>query len=81
MGSYSILWALGLVFVVFGILNIGIGAFEGVFDTFWIGGNLIVGLLLLVAAAVTNVDVLRERMSSGEARRAGKYGSDRKAHV
>ncbi len=75
MGSYSILWALGLVFVVFGILNIGIGAFEGVFDTFWIGGNLIVGLLLLVAAAVTNVDVLRERMSSGEARRAGKYGS------
>ena len=75
MGSYSILWSLGLVFVVFGILNIGIGLFGAGFDRLWIGGNLIIGLLLLVTAAVSNVDALRERMSSGEARRAGKYGS------
>ncbi len=52
MGSYSILWSLGLVFVVFGILNIGIGLFGAGFDRLWIGGNLIIGLLLLVTAAV-----------------------------
>ena len=45
------------------------------FDWPWIAGNLVVGLALLVAAAVSNVDALRERMSSGEARRAGKYGT------
>ena len=34
-----------------------------------------IGIVLLVAAAAMNVDALRERMSSGEARRAGKYGT------
>ena len=29
----------------------------------------------MISAAVMNVDALRERMSSGEARRAGKYGT------
>ena len=32
-------------------------------------------MLLLVSAAVLNFDALRERMASGEAKRAGKYGT------
>jgi ABC-type uncharacterized transport system involved in gliding motility auxiliary subunit len=75
MGSSSLLWALGLVGVVFGIANFSIGLFGAGFDRLWIGGNLVVGVALLVAAAATNLDALRERLSSGEARRAGKYGS------
>jgi len=75
MGSSSLLWALGLVGVIFGIANFAVGLFGAGFDQLWIGGNLVVGFVLLVAAALSNLDALRERMSSGEARRAGKYGT------
>ena len=75
MGSTSLLWALGLVGVVFGIANFVVGLFGAGFDRFWIGTNLVLGLALLVVAAVSNLEALRERMSSGEARRAGKYGT------
>ena len=44
-------------------------------DLGWIFGNLAVGAVLLVSAGVLNFDTVRERMSSGEARRAGKYGT------
>lgn len=75
MGSSSLLWALGLIGVVFGIANFAIGLFGAGFDQLWIVGNLVIGFGLLLAAALSNLDALRERMSSGEARRAGKYGS------
>jgi ABC-type uncharacterized transport system involved in gliding motility auxiliary subunit len=77
MNLPSLLWALGFVCVGFGLVNFGIGLFggSGVVDLGWILGNLALGLMLLVAAAVSNLDALRERMSSGEARRAGKYGT------
>jgi uncharacterized membrane protein YidH (DUF202 family) len=74
-GSSALLWALGLVGIAFAILNFFVGIFEARFDLFWIGANLTAGLVLLFAAAVLNFDSLRERMRSGEARRAGKYGS------
>jgi ABC-type uncharacterized transport system involved in gliding motility auxiliary subunit len=44
-------------------------------DPFWVGGNLAVGALLLVAAGAQSVESLRERLASGGARRAGRYGS------
>jgi ABC-type uncharacterized transport system involved in gliding motility auxiliary subunit len=74
-GFPALLGALGAVGVVFALLNFFVGIFGAVFDPFWIGGNLVVGVLLLVAAAAVNFDALQERMHSGEARRAGKYGT------
>jgi ABC-type uncharacterized transport system involved in gliding motility auxiliary subunit len=41
----------------------------------WSVGNLVIGAILLGTALFSNLDTLRERMSSGEARRAGKYGT------
>jgi ABC-type uncharacterized transport system involved in gliding motility auxiliary subunit len=77
-GQATLLAALGLVGVVFGLLSLLVVLLSGTAlrsDLGWIFGNLGVGVLLLVAAAVVNFDTLRARMASGEARRAGKYGS------
>jgi ABC-type uncharacterized transport system involved in gliding motility auxiliary subunit len=41
----------------------------------WLWGHLGLGALLLVASVGMSLDDLRERMSSGEGRRAGKYGT------
>jgi ABC-type uncharacterized transport system involved in gliding motility auxiliary subunit len=71
----SLLAALGLVGLVFAILHFLLGLFGAGFDPLWVGGNLVAGVVLLVSAAVLNLDALRERMTSGEARRAGKYGT------
>jgi ABC-type uncharacterized transport system involved in gliding motility auxiliary subunit len=70
-----LLAALGLVFLVFAILHFLLGLFGAGFEPLWVGANLVAGVGLLVTAAALNLDALRERMSSGEARRAGKYGS------
>src|SRR5262245_53586239 len=71
----SLLAPLGLVALVFGILHFVLGLTGAGFSPYWVGGNLLAGVALLVLAAATNLDGLRERMSSGEARRAGKYGT------
>jgi len=71
----SLLAALGLVGLVFGLLHFLLGLFGAGFDRLWIYGNLVVGVALLVSSAAINLDALRERMASGEARRAGKYGT------
>ena len=76
----SLLWALGTVGVVFALLNFVV-AFAGTgfdprgLDVLWIGGNLVAGVGLMLAAAFSDLDTLRARMASGEARRAGKYGT------
>jgi ABC-type uncharacterized transport system involved in gliding motility auxiliary subunit len=74
-GLSSLLGALGLVAVVFGLLNLLVGAVQGVIDPFWVGGNLVAGVLLLLVAGVRSMETLRERLASGEARRAGRFGS------
>ena len=71
----SLLAALGLVGIVFGLLHFLLGLFGAGFDPVWVGANLLGGVVLLVSAALVNLDALRERMSSGEARRAGRYGT------
>jgi len=75
MGSATLLWALGAVGVVFAILNFVVGLFGAGIDSFWIGTNLTLGIALLIAAAFSNLDTLRERMRSGEVRRASRYGT------
>jgi ABC-type uncharacterized transport system involved in gliding motility auxiliary subunit len=76
-GLPSLLAALGAVGVGFALISFVIVIVSGsrASDLGWIGGNLVIGLVLLISAFAMNVDALRERMSSGEARRAGKYGT------
>jgi ABC-type uncharacterized transport system involved in gliding motility auxiliary subunit len=74
-GTAALLGALGMVGVVFGLLSFLLQMFGAPSDPFWIGANMVVGLALLGFAAALSVDNLRERMSSGEARRVGRYGT------
>jgi ABC-type uncharacterized transport system involved in gliding motility auxiliary subunit len=70
---------LGAVALLFGLLSLILQLFSGFafagFDLPWIWANFVIGLLLLGAAAVSNLDSLRERLRTGGARRAGKYGT------
>jgi ABC-type uncharacterized transport system involved in gliding motility auxiliary subunit len=68
---------MGLVAIVFALLSVFLLAAGGEFggEVWWVFGNLTIGVALLLGALVTNLDTLRERMRSGEARRAGKYGT------
>ena len=78
-GLPSLLAALGAVGVGFALISFVIAVASAETgtraDLTWVGANLLIGIVLLVSAAAMNVDALRERMSSGEARRAGKYGT------
>jgi ABC-type uncharacterized transport system involved in gliding motility auxiliary subunit len=71
----SLFGALGLVFFVFGLLSVLLLVAGAPTDLWWIGANLLIGILLMIGAGVTNFESLRERMRSGEGRRIGKYGS------
>jgi ABC-type uncharacterized transport system involved in gliding motility auxiliary subunit len=76
----ALLGGLGAVAVVFALLSFVIQLLSG-------GGlllqrelafsfaNLVLGLVLLAIALGSNLERIRERMRSGEARRAGKYGT------
>ena len=70
-----LLGGLGAVALGFGLLTAILTAFQPTSDLAWVWGNLVVGVLLLGSAVVMNFDSLRERVNSGEGRRAGKYGS------
>jgi ABC-type uncharacterized transport system involved in gliding motility auxiliary subunit len=76
----SLLGGLGTVAVVFALISFLVQLLSG-------GGvliqqelafsvaNLVVGLVLLAVSLGSNLERIRERMKSGEARRAGKYGT------
>ena len=66
---------LGFVLLVFGFLNLIVGAFGVGFSPLWVGGNLGLGALLLLIAGLRSIESLRERIASGGAKRAGRYGS------
>ena len=74
-GLPSLLGALGLVALLFALVSFLVAILGVTTDLGWILTNLGVGVVMLGTAAVLNLDALRERMRSGEARRAGKYGS------
>jgi ABC-type uncharacterized transport system involved in gliding motility auxiliary subunit len=75
----SLIGWLGGVAILFGLLSLLLQLFSGTpmfgSDLWWILGNFAVGVVLLAVALLSSMDVLRERMKSDEARRAGKYGT------
>ena len=74
----SLVTALGGVALLFGIASLLLSAFSpgvALWNLSWIWGNFVVGALLLTVGLVLGFDSLRERMSSGEARRVGTYGT------
>ena len=74
-GFPALMGALGAVALGFGLLSAILALFQPVTSFTWVFANLVVGTLLLGGAIVSSLDTLRERMASGEARRAGKYGA------
>jgi len=74
-GVPALIGALGLVALVFALVSFLLALFGIPTELFWILANLGVGVVLIGAAAAMNFEGLRERMQSGEARRAGKYGT------
>ncbi|MBW2497941.1 MAG: GldG family protein [Deltaproteobacteria bacterium] len=74
-GIASLLAGLGGVAIAFGLLSALIWLLQPYSDLTWIVGNLVVGIVLLGAAVFMSLDSLGERLRSGEARRAGKYGT------
>lgn len=75
VGLASLLGALGGVAMAFGLLLALVALVQPFMDPIWIIGNLSVGALLVAASVFMSFDALRERISSGEGRRAGKYGT------
>jgi len=74
----SLLTSLGGVALLFGIASLLLSAFSpgvALWDLSWIWGNFVVGALLLLVGLFLGFDALRERMSSGEARRVGTHGT------
>lgn len=71
----SLLGPLGAVALVFGLLSIFLWLAGAPTDFAWIWGNLLVGVVLLAVALAAGLDSLRERLRSGEARRASRYGT------
>jgi ABC-type uncharacterized transport system involved in gliding motility auxiliary subunit len=75
VGTAALLAGLGVVAIGFGLLSALIWLLQPYSELTWIVGNLVVGGVLLLAAVFMSLDSLRERVRSGEARRAGKYGT------
>lgn len=71
----SLFAALGGVFFLFGLLSLLLLLAGAPTDRAWVWANIAIGLALLGSALVTNFESIRERMSSGEGRRIGKYGT------
>ena len=74
-GWAALFGGLGAVAIAFAMLIALISAFQPVADLAWVWGNLVIGVLLLGSSIVSSFDTLRERLRSGESRRASKYGS------
>ena len=74
MGVSSLLGALGGVSILFALASFFM-ALTGVANLSWSIVHGVVGFVLLASGAAINLDALRERMNSGEARRASKHGS------
>jgi len=71
----SLFGALGGVFLAFGLLSVLLLVAGAPTDLAWIWANLVIGFVLLGGWAVSSFETIRERMSSGEGRRIGKYGT------
>ena len=73
-GWPSLFAGLGVVSLGFGLLSFILWLLQPSAPVTWIW-NLGLGVLFLGGAAMASMETLRERLSSGEAQRAGKYGT------
>ena len=71
----SLLGSLGGVALAFGLLSVFLWLAGAPTDFAWIWGNVLVGFVLLAVALAASLDTVRERLRSGEARRASRYGT------
>jgi ABC-type uncharacterized transport system involved in gliding motility auxiliary subunit len=76
----TLLGGLGAVAVVFALISFVIQLLSGgglllEQELAFSAANLVIGVALLAIALGTNLERIRERMKTGEARRAGKYGT------
>jgi ABC-type uncharacterized transport system involved in gliding motility auxiliary subunit len=74
-GLAALLGALGGVFFLFGVLSFLLLLVGAPTDLYWIYANFVIGAVLLVAAVASNLEAIRERLTSGEGRRIGRYGT------
>lgn len=74
-GLPALLGGLGFVFFVFGLLSVFLLLAGAPTDLVWITANLVIGVVLMVGAVLTNLDAIRERLASGEGRRIGRHGT------
>ncbi len=74
-GLAALLGGLGGVAIAFAILITLISLFQPFADLTFALVNLVAGVVLLGSALAMSADSLRETLQSGEARRAGKYGT------
>lgn len=73
-GGASLFAGLGVVSLGFGVLSFILWLLQPAAPLTWVW-NLAIGVVLLGGAALASIDTLRERLASGETRRAGKYGT------
>ncbi len=75
----SLLGGLGAVALLFAVLSFLVQLLSGPVliwsELVWSIGNLVVGVVLLGIALFSNLEAFRERMKTGEAKRAGKFGT------
>ncbi len=79
----SLLGWLGAVFLTFAFVSALVELFSSgqiVIDALlqqfaWSAGNFVLGLVCVIVSLVANLDALRQRLRSSEARRASKYGT------
>jgi ABC-type uncharacterized transport system involved in gliding motility auxiliary subunit len=71
----SLFTGLGLVGIVFGLVSVFLLLAGAPTDLRWIFANFLLGAILLGIGIVSGFENVRERLASGEARRAGKYGT------
>lgn len=74
-GTALLLAGLGVVALAFALLTAILYVLQPFANASWILGNLVVGVVLLSAAAFMSLDTLRERLRTGSTRRAGRYGT------
>ncbi len=74
-GTPALLFGLGLVGVVFGLVSFLLLAMGAPTDLTWIFGNFILGFVLIAAGLGIGFQGVRERLATAEAKRVSKYGS------
>ena len=74
-GVAALLGGVGLVLFGFGLVQFFIWLFQPIVHPAWLWAHLGIGAALLVTSVAMSLDGLRERMQSGEGRRAGRYGT------